>query len=86
MKTAQITDLINSTNGKIFSATFIKKDGTERKMTCRLSVKKHLKGGKLSFNPTDKNLIPVYEMKNGYRFINLNTIKSLTINNKTYTL
>lgn len=84
METSEIKDLIESTNGKIFSAVFIKKNGEERTMVCRLDVKKHLKGGKLSFDPDKKNLIGVFDMKNGYRFINIDTIKSLTINKQTY--
>ena len=30
--------------GKIFSVSFIKKDGTERTMICRLGVQKYLSG------------------------------------------
>jgi|TARA_R110000824_G_scaffold627_12_gene3936 hypothetical protein len=63
---------------KIFSAEFVKADGTVRKMNARLSVKKHLKGGK-SCNTKD-NLLTVYDLKSkGYRNINMNTLKSLTV-------
>lgn len=80
----KVIELIESTKGKIFHVVFTKKDGSERKMTCRLNVQKHLKGGKLSFDPAKKGLIGVFDMHNGYRFINLNKIKSLTINKVKY--
>lgn len=66
---------IKKTNGKIFSVTFVKKDGTIRKMTARLGVKKDIKGVGLSFNPTAKQLVVVFDMqKRAYRMINLQTI------------
>jgi hypothetical protein len=67
-------------NGKMFTVTFIKKDLTTRKMNCRLGVKKHLKGGKLAYNPSDKNLICVYEIGKGYKMINVSTLISLKAN------
>ena len=48
--------------GKIASVVFTKEDGSERKMTCRTGVKKHLKGGKCTTDhiPT---IVRVFEMK-----------------------
>jgi hypothetical protein len=66
---------ILATNGRFFSVSFIKKDGTTRKMTARLGVKKNIKGVGLKFNPTEKNLIVVFDVhKKAYRMINLLTI------------
>ena len=66
---------ILATNGKFFSVSFIKKDGTERRMTARLGVKKDIKGVGLKFNPTERNLIVVFDIhKKAYRMINLSTI------------
>jgi hypothetical protein len=66
---------ILATNGKFFSVSFIKKDGTTRKMTARLGVKKNLKGVGLKFDPSEKNLIVVFDVhKKAYRMINLLTI------------
>lgn len=71
---AQVSD------GKIFTVTFTKKDGTERVMNCRTGVKKHLKGGELKYSPLDKGLLPVYDIqKKGYRMINASTIKEVKI-------
>lgn len=82
-------EMIQSTrdSGKIFSAAFVKKDGTTRHMTCRLNVKKHLKGGELKFNPIERGMIPVYDMqKEQYRMINIKTLKALQINKQVYTV
>lgn len=66
---------ILATNGRFFSVSFIKKDGSERKMTARLGVKKNIKGVGLKFNPTERNLIVVFDIhKKAYRMINLSTI------------
>lgn len=68
-------DQILATNGKFFSVSFIKKDGSERKMTARLGVKKNIKGVGLKFNPSERNLIVVFDIhKKAYRMINLSTI------------
>lgn len=69
---------ILATKGKIFGVTFIKKDGSERQMTARLGVRKDIKGVGLAFNPDERNLIVVFDMrKRAYRMINLLTITSL---------
>ena len=66
---------IKKTNGRIFSVTFVKKDGSVRKMTARLGVKKDLKGVGLKFNPSERSLVVVFDMhKRAYRMINLQTI------------
>jgi hypothetical protein len=66
---------ILATNGRFFSVSFIKKDGTERRMVARLGVKKNIKGIGLRFDPNDHNLMVVYDVhKRAYRMINLLTI------------
>ena len=79
--------LIFDTKGKFFTVIFIKKDGTERTMNARLNVRKYLKGGELKYNPSEMGYIPVYDMQaKGYRMVNTNTIKTLKIGKKTYTI
>ena len=79
--------LIETTHGKFFTVTFLKKDNSVRIMNARLGVKKHLNGGVLKYSPKEKELIPVYDLQSkGYRMINLNTLISLKINNKEYTI
>jgi len=72
-------------SGKIFTAKFIKKDGSLRTMNCRMNVKKHTKGVGLSFNPFEKGLLPVFDLqKEAYRFINLNTLQSVKFGGEEY--
>ena len=82
---SKVLELIEKSNGQVFSTIFLKKDGTERSMTCRLGVKKYLKGVGMKYNAIDKGLLPVYDMHSkGYRMINLNTVKALQINKEFY--
>jgi hypothetical protein len=70
-------------DGKIFSVEFVKKDGSLRKMNARLGVTKHLKGVGLSFNPTEKNLLPVFDLqKEAYRMINASTIQRIKLSGR----
>ena len=87
IKRLSIQDVIGMTsNGKVFSANFIKKDGTIRTMNCRTGVVKHLKGGTLAFDPISKNLLPVFDMGvEDYRFINFNTLNWINVGGKKYT-
>ena len=66
--------IINNTNGKVFSLQFVKKDGSQRVMNCRLGVSKGVKGTGYQIN----NRIPVkrvFDMNaKGFRSINLSTI------------
>ena len=81
-----IKNLLNEINkGKIFTAEFIKKDGSRRTINCRTGVKKYSNGKGLNFNPIKKNLLPVFDLqKKEYRFINLSTLISVTIKQKKY--
>jgi hypothetical protein len=63
-------------NGRIFSVLFVKRtDGTERRMTCRMGVRRYLKGVGLTFNPWDYHLQVVWDtQKRDYRFISLDAV------------
>jgi len=66
-------------SGSFFTAEFIKKDGTIRKMNCRCNVQKYRKGGTLGYNASEKGLLSVFDMeKLEYRMINLDTLISIT--------
>lgn len=81
MTTQNIAELIRGTKGKFFSVCFIKKDGSIRKMTARLGVRKGITGKGLSFNPSEKDLMVVWATdKKNYRMINLKTISSIKFN------
>lgn len=84
---SQLYDLIRKTNGKIFTVLFIKKDGSQRVMNCRINVKKYLHGGELPYDPISKGLFPVYDIQSkGYRMINLNTIQYVKMEGKIYNI
>ena len=69
----------NRNPNTIFSVVFLKKNGEIRRMNCMLGVKKHLKGGKLKFNPLERGYLVVLDTtKKAYRMINLNTISNIT--------
>ena len=71
---------IQTAENTIFSCTFIKKDGSVRKMLCRLNVKKGVNGVGMAYDPIEKGLIPVWDLQaNAFRIINMNTITSLKI-------
>jgi len=77
-------ELIKTTKGKIFSCTFIKKDGSIRNMVARVGVHKNLKGGK-NGQSSKNSLVTVFDMLNGgYRMINLETITTLKIRGMHY--
>ena len=77
-------NIIEKTAGKIFTVLFIKKDGTTRKLNCRLGVKRYLHGGNSTTAHID-NLITVYDLKNnGYRNINIDKVIEIRANNKIY--
>lgn len=70
--------------GKIFTVTFIKKDGTERVLTGRLGVTKHLVGGENTVAHKPEYLTVFDMQKGGYRNVNLDTVMSLRANGKEY--
>ncbi len=78
---------------KFFTVTFIKKNGEERVMNGRLGVHKHTKGGTLKYNPAKRNMVVVFDRNavgahgpndTGYRMLNLNALKKLSIGGKVY--
>ena len=76
---------IYKTNGKIFSAVFIKKDGEKRKMVCRQGVYKYVKGVGLKFKPEERDLIGVFDMHcEAYRFINIKTLEQIKVKGIQY--
>ena len=79
--TQQIANLIKGTKGKFFSVEFIKKDGSLRRMTARLGVRKGITGKGLAFNPAERDLMVVWATdRKNYRMINLKTITLLKAN------
>ena len=79
-------ELITNSNGRIFSATFTKKDFTRRLINARIKVNYKPKTNRTKpYDPSKKGLICVYDMlKKGHRMINLQTLDTLSINKKKY--
>jgi hypothetical protein len=82
-------------SGKFVGVTFIKKDGTVRKLTGRAGVGKFTNGVGMSFNPEDKGLVVFWEStksnrKNesdkGYRMIPLKRIIEVRANGNRFVL
>ena len=77
--------LIEDNKSSIFSVVFLKKDGTIRKMLCRLGVKKNLNGNGLRYDPIKKALLVVFDMqKEAYRMVNLETISHINMKGVEY--
>lgn len=69
-----------------FGVVFVKRtNGETRIMNCRKGVYKGVRGGGLSFNPVDKQLVGVHDRNIGqHRFISLDEIKSINMQGKRY--
>ena len=78
-------ELIKESKGKIFAATFTKKDLSSRMMLARLGKKYTPTGKKQPYKPEEYNLITLYDMrKKAFRMLNLNTLITLSINKEKY--
>ena len=86
IKLAEAAEMIRSSNGAIFGVDFVKRTtGEVRKMTARLGVKKHLKGGEAAYDAAAKDLIFVYDVAaKGYRSIALDAIKAIRFGGEKY--
>ena len=70
-----------SSAGRIFFVEFIKKDGSLRRMTARLGVKKGINGKGMRYDPASYGLLPVFDMDiQQWRMINLNTLQRIHSN------
>ena len=82
---AEAKDLIKASEGKIFTAKNIKKDGSRRVLNGRLNVQKGVKGLGLGYNPDDFNMMTVFDMqKENFRMLNVDTMYELSINKEKY--
>ena len=78
-------ELIKESKGKIFAATFIKKDNTIRTLTSRTGKQYTPTGRAAPYKAEDYNLIPLYDMrKKAFRMLNLKTLITLSINKNKY--
>ena len=81
----QAEKLIKSTYGTFFGVSFIKSDGTQRNMSCRLGVSKGVNGKGQPFKPADYGLLTVWDTaKRAHRMVNLKTLYKLNVDGKSY--
>lgn len=80
MQTRNIRKLFDNTEGRVFTAKFIKKENFEvRVMNARNKVKKHLKGGKSTI-AHKHNVYGTYDMRHmGYRSFDLRLVISARV-------
>ena len=72
-------------SGLIFGVTFIKKDGTKRKMQCMTGVTKHLTGGAKSGCDIKNDLVTVWSLDaEGYRRFRVQSVIQLRIDGAVY--
>ncbi len=75
------------TAGKIFTADFVKKDGTVRSLNCRKGVNQFLKGGTNKVVQASNDYITVYDMqKRGYRTLNLGSVLAVRFQGNAYSI
>ena len=80
---SKLDEIILNSNGKFVTFTFTKKDGTERVLTGRMGVTKHLKGGVSTLDA--EQYITIFGVQSqGYRAVNRDTIKSVKCNGELY--
>lgn len=81
----KLNDFLNQTHGKIFTATFMKKDGSMRELNCRKGVHQFLKGGVNHAIKPSNGLVVVYDMqKHAYRSLNLDTVVQVKYQKEQY--
>lgn len=85
IKREELADFISQTHGRIFTAVFVKKDGTTRTMNCRKGVTAYLAGGENKAARDHKNLNIVFDMQaRAYRMINLDTTILIKFKKEVY--
>ena len=83
--TNEAVEKIQGTKGRVFGVTFIKRtNGEVRNGSYRLGVQRGVTGEGRKFDPSEKNLLGVFDMNNGFRFLDLNNLLSVTIGGLTF--
>lgn len=79
----ELSKIIEASNGRFFTVSFIKKDGSIRVLNGRIGVEKYLKGGECTLDRA--SFLIVYDVQSkGYRAINRDTIQTVTMDGVTY--
>lgn len=78
-----LRELLNS--GKFISVDFVKANGEKSKVSGRAGVKKYTKGGASTIRE-HKEYITLFDLKRGYRNVNVNNITAIRANGKEFNL
>lgn len=90
----KVRELIEATKGKFFRVVFTKRtNGEPRTMDCRTGVAKFTSGNGRKYDPADKDLMCVWDLRawdpktgdSGYRSINLRTVSEVRFAKRIYT-
>jgi len=77
--------LLRETNGRIFFAKFVKKDGSLRRMTARVGVSKGVTGDGMKWDPEARGMCVVFDMdKAAFRIINTGTLLEVRAAGEVY--
>lgn len=84
----KLLTFLQTIGNSIFHITWIKKNGEERSANARLKVKSKLKGTGKSASKLENSYITIWLMgkEQGYRNLNLATVKSIKTRGSTYTV
>lgn len=76
LKRATLATIVKMAQNKFVGLTFIKKDGSVRRMNGRFNV--HSKTGKAPTTAGHAEYLTIYDVKNsGFRTVNLDTLQSV---------
>lgn len=86
MKTYSASEFVQQVqDGRIFTVEFIKRtNGEHRVMNCRTGVTAGTVGGSLPYDPAERELLPVYDLKAGFRNVNLRDLVALRLGGQSF--
>jgi len=83
----QLIKLLKRFEGRFIGVTYVKQDGTTRKLNGRLGVHSYLKGGINTVQADSRPYITVFDVKAlEYRTVNLASLRSLRGDRLVYTV
>ena len=78
-----LREFLTRNAGQLVGLDFVKADGSDRKITARLGVRKHLRGGVNTVEGQDRPYITMFDMSVlGYRAVNLATVSCVRSNGR----
>jgi len=80
-----VNGFVDGLGGKVFGATFTKKDGTVRVMSCRRGTSTGIKGTGFNHAEASGHYLTVFDMnKKSYRNINIHTLTEIRVGQVNY--